>query len=366
MKIFYSAYTCKENIGDLLITKYQIEEFAKYGKVYVDCNGMPNYFQDTILKSYNPNVISFEKVYGCHFRSKNILSVLHILNHEGFTHFCNSPGPREILQLPLKKLCFKLLGSIILRFALSKNIRRFSLGVDLNYKKEGILGALNCWYFNEYDVIGLRSKANLTSIHQYQRNTEYIPDMAFLYPSFNPESFSVKRKKVVISFRKVEDKLTLIKSLKTIVENLKKNNVNIDILYQVEDDLAFCSELYKELKNYGVHFRRTLLSFDELDIYAQYDMVISNRLHVLLMGAMNGAIPYALISRDIKEKKIDDIFSCVFSCKLVSYIDDVVTSDLLSIYLAQNNFKEMLINDIEIQRELCRSIFEKNHIFNKS
>ena len=35
MKIFYSAYTCQGNIGDLLINKYQIEEYSKYADVYV-------------------------------------------------------------------------------------------------------------------------------------------------------------------------------------------------------------------------------------------------------------------------------------------------------------------------------------------
>lgn len=43
MKIFYSAYTCKGNIGDLLINKYQIEEYSKYGDVYVDLSGMPDW-----------------------------------------------------------------------------------------------------------------------------------------------------------------------------------------------------------------------------------------------------------------------------------------------------------------------------------
>ena len=65
-----------------------------------------------------------------------------------------------------------------------------------------------------------------------------------------------------------------------------------------------------------------LIDYYSLDVYKKYDFVISNRLHVLLMAAMNGAIPYALISQNVKENKIIDVFSSVFESHLVSYIKD--------------------------------------------
>ena len=53
-KTFYSAYTCKNNLGDLIINKMQIEEYSKYGEVYVDFTGMPDNFKNILLNSDNP------------------------------------------------------------------------------------------------------------------------------------------------------------------------------------------------------------------------------------------------------------------------------------------------------------------------
>ena len=106
IKIFYSAYTCQGNIGDLLITKYQIEEFAKYGEVYVDSHGMPDYFTSELYNTQNPNIKNFEEEYGMHYRSKNIIKVLRLINCEGFTFYTGSPGPRVPLRKPLRSIVF--------------------------------------------------------------------------------------------------------------------------------------------------------------------------------------------------------------------------------------------------------------------
>ena len=55
-KTFYSAYTCKNNLGDLIINKMQIEEYSKYGEVYVDFTGMPDNFKNILLNQNNPNI----------------------------------------------------------------------------------------------------------------------------------------------------------------------------------------------------------------------------------------------------------------------------------------------------------------------
>ena len=102
MKIFYSAYTLKNNTGDLLINKLQIEEYARYGEVYVDCYGMPEYFQKIIFQSGNQNVKNFESIYNAHYRSWKMFKIIQKLKHDGFTHFTKSPGPFPFLKFPLK------------------------------------------------------------------------------------------------------------------------------------------------------------------------------------------------------------------------------------------------------------------------
>ena len=190
MKLFYTAYTNKGNVGDLLITKNQIEEFAKYGEVYVDCNGMPDDFKKVIFDTQSPNIIDFIKLYGITYRSKKILKVIHIINKNGFTHFSWSPGPREPLSLPLRKLLLKIAGILIPSIFMKNSIKKLSLGVDIKCDFKGWIGVLSRWYFKQFDVIGIRSRYNYEQLQHSMKNVIYIPDMAFLYPINNNSSFA--------------------------------------------------------------------------------------------------------------------------------------------------------------------------------
>ena len=351
IKIFYSAYTCQGNIGDLLITKYQIEEFAKYGEVYVDSQGMPSYFTSVLYNTKNPNIKDFEKEYGMHYRSKDIFKVLRLINREGFTFFTGSPGPRVPLRMPLSSIAKQVVGKLIPSLILKRVIKRISLGVDVNY--DSFL-SLNDWYFRWYDFIGVRSKSNLERCKKRLSNVGYVPDMAFLYPQYENIQFDKGRGKVAISFRKIKEYDNLKKVLKDVSLSLAKKSVKVDIVYQVEEDKDFCKKIYNDIKGENVKYREELVDFNNLDIYSNYDMVISNRLHVLLMGVMNGAIPYAVISRSNNENKIVDIYSTVFHHHLMSYIDDFKASVVMPIYEQNEYLRNILKKDTEVQRELCQ------------
>lgn len=351
MKIFYSAYTCQGNIGDLLITKYQIEEFAKYGEVFVDSHGMPDYFTSVLYDTKNPNIKNFEKEYGMYYRGKNIVKVLRLLNHEGFAIKTGSPGPRVPLKMPLRSIAKQVVGKLIPSFILKKEIKSITLGVDVNYES---LLSINDWYFRGYDFIGVRSKSNLERCKKRLSNVGYIPDMAFLYPQYENINVNENRRKIAISFRKVVNYDKLISMLRDIVQKFENKSVEVDIVYQVEEDMVFCKKIYDELNNNNIHFREKLVSFNDLNIYSNYDMVISNRLHVLLMGGMNGAIPYAVVSRNKKENKIVDIFSTVFRHQLTSYIDDFNVSLVLPIYEQKEYIRKILKEDINEQRSKCQ------------
>ena len=356
IKIFYSAYTCQGNIGDLLITKYQIEEFAKYGEVYVDSHGMPDYFTSELYNTQNPNIKNFEEEYGMHYRSKNIIKVLRLINCEGFTFYTGSPGPRVPLRKPLRSIAKQVVGKLIPSLILKKEIKRITLGVDVNYDSFFLL---NDWYFLVYDFIGVRTKYNLVRCAKRLSNVGYVPDMAFLYPQFDNIDSDKNRGKIAISFRKIEEYENLIIALKDIVQKLSKKSVEVDIVYQVEEDQGFCKKIYDEIKSENVYFREDIVGFNELDIYSNYDMVISNRLHVLLMGVMNGAIPYAVISRSKNENKIVDIFSSVSHHHLTSYIDSFNASIVLPIYEQKDYLCKKLREDAQTQRNLCQQQIRK-------
>ena len=150
MKMYYYAYTNKCNLGDLLITKFQIDEYAKHGDVFVDCHGMPSGFNRVVFDTKSPTIKNFEHEYGICYRSINIFRVILTLNRNGFTHFCDSPGPRVPFRKPLYRVFAKLVINVIPPLFLSKKIKRFSLGTDLYYNQRGITARLNKWTFSQH------------------------------------------------------------------------------------------------------------------------------------------------------------------------------------------------------------------------
>ncbi len=359
MKMFYSAYTCQGNTGDLLITKFQIEEYAKYGEVYVDCHGIPDNFCQVIFDTKSSNIKNFEKEYGCSYRSINIFKVLYTLNKDHFTHFCGSPGPKVSLKRPLKKLVFKLFGALIPEWILNSHIKKFAIGVDVKYNQNNTFSRLNHWYFNRYDVIGLRSMTNYLSLKPSFKNVKYVPDMAFLYPFSNTNSFLDEKKRIAFSFRKVDDRDTLVKILLRMIRVATAKGFSMEVIYQVEEDKSFCEQILQELKCQSVSPFIRQIDFYSLNVYQQYDMVVSNRLHVLLMAAMNGALPYALISHDSKENKIKDLIDTVLSNPSVNYLDKCEKDAFDTIIDNLIELKTVLFQDVNKQRQLCVKAFEE-------
>jgi hypothetical protein len=187
--------------------------------------------------------------------------------------------------------------------------------------------------------------------------------MAFLYPISKERIPNHRKGRVALSFRNVDDNNMLIEKLKTICNFFSEKNFGIEIIHQVEEDKVNSTRLFQVVKNECVHMVEPLIDYYSLDVYKKYDFVISNRLHVLLMAAMNGAIPYALISQNVKENKIIDVFSSVFESHLVSYIKDFELDIFNSIYNRQEILKNEINNCVRAQQSLCvnyiSNMFEK-------
>lgn len=354
MKMFYSAYTCKGNTGDILINKLQIEEYARYGEVYVDCTDMPMDFCRVIFDTKNPNIRDFVKVYGINYRSRHLIRVLRLLKKEKFTHFTKSPGPYAYIKFPFKTFLIRVLGALSYFTAKSFGMKVIALGIDLNYSQAPQwLQRLNNYYFRVYYQIGIRSLKNTQQLSKALTNVMYIPDMAFLYPLSARETCKPKEKRVALSFRKVENEECLVEILKTICGYFSEKQYEIDIVYQVEEDKAMSKRLFHSIKSDSIYLTETLIDYYSLDIYKRYDFVISNRLHVLLMAAMNGSVPYGIISQNVKENKIKDIFDSVFESRLVSYLENFKCDNISAICDNQDTLRNEVKKSVMVQQSLC-------------
>lgn len=57
----------------------QIEEYSKYGEVYVDFTGMPDNFKNILLNQDNSNIKDFTATYGQSYRGKHFIQVIKLL-----------------------------------------------------------------------------------------------------------------------------------------------------------------------------------------------------------------------------------------------------------------------------------------------
>lgn len=360
-KIFYSAYTCNNNVGDLLITKMQIEEYAKYGIVYIDATNMPSNFKAVLLENTNGNIKDFTKEFGLSYRGIKMFHVIRLLKKERFTHFTKSPGPYSILKMPISLLCKRLLGAIGYWYAKQNDLKVIAVGIDLNFSYvKDWLKQLNIKYFKIYDKIYVRSLPNFRIYSKVLHNVAYIPDMAFLYKDHVKYPSINLRKRIAFSFRDVKDFSKLKIILGKIISFFKQKDYEIDIIYQVESDKFFSQELVNSFKEASLNSK--CLWYEDLPIYSKYEMVFSNRLHVLLIGAMYGNLPIALIEHNRKEQKISDIYKTVFENKIFYYINEE-DLNIENIWNNRNLLYDMVLKSIIEQNNLCKSIIRE--IFNK-
>lgn len=354
MKIFYNAYTCKYNLGDIIINKLQIEEYAKYGEVYVDCTNMPAYFKHIILD--NNNVKDFAKEYNSSYRSIRMFSIIKLLKKEGFTHFTKSPGPYAILKLPFKTLIIRIIGMIGYLYAKKLGMKVMAVGIDLDYKTNNKNWLVKCnkKYFSQYDCLMVRSLENYNLLKNELTNIKYIPDMAFLYTQKN-NNHTKSHKRVAFSFRANTEKKFLISILKDISLILTNEGYIIDVIYQVKEDESISRYIYSNLKNNQLNIDIRELRYEDLNKYADYDFVFSNRLHVLLMAAAFGAIPFGLLNKS--NTKIINIFNCSFSDELWCYMSNWDNKILFRLISNAENLKKHINIDFEANQKKCQQIF---------
>lgn len=265
-------------------------------------------FKNILLNQDNSNIKDFTATYGQSYRGKHFIQVIKLLKKEGFTHFTKSPGPYAVLSLPLKKLTIRLIGALGYMTANHLGLKVFAFGIDLDYtsNQPKWLRLLNVKYFSLYNAIGLRSLKNYEECKNDLNNTRYVPDMAILY---NPQPYIKYKQKTNSTLIQVRSRnRNSFERLKEILPVFFSKGYAVDIIFQVEEDKLFAKVLAKSLKEYNLNVLSQCIWYDNLDTYSKYDYVFSNRLHVLLLAAKYGAIPLALISKDLKEKKISNIF----------------------------------------------------------
>lgn len=313
-KIYYDLSTQYENTGDLLINKAAVEVIRKKYNLIIDDTKAPRWFVECILapsdkllsrisnKSAVKEVIFDLVLQKLNVRKKAESYLVLVPGHiSGAGVKTNIAKLKRLIALSV----IRLLGGKVVKFGVS--IGPFD---KLGSFIESLISRTYHYYgLRDQDSLNLAKKLNF-------KNTKFFPDLAWSYEARNAIKTD-ERKNIVFSFRsnsygvshQDEYLKKVINCLKEIVLDVKFQNNKILIAYQVSYDRPASVEIYEQLKKVAsVELIDRKLSLDDaIALYHTAEMVVTNRLHVLLLAAQCDALPIALIKQN-DNKKIIGIF----------------------------------------------------------
>jgi hypothetical protein len=211
------------------------------------------------------------------------------------------------------------------RSQLRKRMGRWLAGRTISLGRSVIAGADHSWCAH-VDWIGVRDDISLRALHEAGfTHARYFPDLAFLMPPH--EAPADGRKTMAFSFRSripedhhsSEYEATIRNASAAIVDSLSSSDRDHVIgFHQVHQDEEPVARLCEE---HGVRRAASMLTLSSHQhFYEGQDLVVSNRLHCLLLGACYGAVPVALTTD--AHSKVVSLFRTVGWDSLILHADD--------------------------------------------
>ncbi len=307
MKIsFFSPKTQFENIGDVLINRELISLMSNNSDVVVDLSRSPEGFgREVDTGSENVRL----KSYGFIFFIFYILYTKLILRKD--CYFYLSPGG-YFGELGFIAFLKQLLNNVLLLLFKILGVKIIAMGVS--YERLGIF----------YKVI-LKFRSLLLSKHYVrdQVSLNYIRSLGFKCNGVLPDlAFNIKEddkkqprlnKNALFSFR--VDQCPIQKKLvKKLIMHLHQTvDSSIDFVFyaQVERDIDYMKELFSEIRLLDFNSNRQCQFINQdksiknaLDTLSKSDLVLSNRLHVLLFAISVNSKVLPFIYKGYNEKII--------------------------------------------------------------
>lgn len=234
------------------------------------------------------------------------------------------PGVRLVRDLWFRAVLFPFLWLL--------RIRIVRIGFSVSRMTDGRL-RMEKWLSHWCYFQGLRDNRSLRVVKDVGfSNISYFPDLSLNIglDLYRDRQANVTNPVVVISFR--GDNMDAEKQDRTLSHISamlgKFENPTIIALAQVDRDVDFLQKALEYLRHEGyrtpekVEYSRSISELSEM--YVGCDFVLTNRLHVFLLAALNGALPVAMIE-EVKDRKIVGIFETLglqgFYCRVDNETD---------------------------------------------
>jgi len=286
---FFSIKTQFENVGDALINREMITLAAQQTNIHVDVSRCPADFIKTLdldqitsdknhnVTQYHNSFILFFKMLFLRITGKNCYYFLspggYFGEISGFGFF------KKYINL-LILLCFKMIG-----------IRICHVGVSyerLGNKFANFLKKRSRYLFGHYVRDNLSYQyAQALGIHIDGE----MPDLAFnLFKTNKPDHDTHTLNKICFSFRADQYDAQKDEIIRLVTHIIQNNNPDTEyrLIAQVKRDVEFMRTLQNKITALTGQQTKLHIAYDNiiscLEFYEQSNLIISNRLHVLLMG----------------------------------------------------------------------------------
>ncbi|GKT11810.1 MAG: hypothetical protein ISEC1_P0783 [Thiomicrorhabdus sp.] len=290
---FLSLRTQYENLGDFLIAQATVNLLSQSGNLTLDIRDVPSDY--LALFKLPENVRKVKAGFAGHVLKNRDKNWCYVVKPGGYS-VANSS--KDTVKLLLMGVYFRLLKAIA--------------SVKVTKMPHSLFGKV-CWadkfYSNSFDTVFCRDKLTLDNYKKAEiQNILLAPDMAMFFvhePSIFKADLNEIKDSVAISLRydRLSDEVDSAQALASKIcseQNLLRVSFISQVMFDDELNTKTAQLMNASLLNYTLDSQSIKSISTE---YARSKYVISNRLHSLLLGVINGAIPIAVIDPQ-KDQKI--------------------------------------------------------------
>lgn len=312
--VFVYLKTQFSNAGDALIIREQVRIFRALGRIRAARSGAPQAFlselglaQDEIFEGGWLRLV-MRVAWGALRTSERPFLLLPP----------GDPGGGVSAGALARCMVFPLLAML--------GVRIVRVGFSLGRLSPARM-RLESWISRWCHFQGIRDLLSINDAKHYGfHRVGYFPDLSLNTPHMTAMRgpAMTARPRVALSFRGdnigESERSATIETVFATLAPYRQSATLVGVV-QVQRDQAFVEQVMEEARRRGFKTEAAVFtSFNLTELAAQYatcDLVLSNRLHVFLFGALNGATPLAVID-EVRNRKITGILQTIgiagYSC----------------------------------------------------
>ena len=345
-KLFiFDIVTAFKNRGDLLINRALIHSLRAYGRVLVTTDHLPEKFRDEL-----------------ELKPEECDSNLRVILRKNLFKFdvykVGIPGHSFDKQARFLAGVSEILITLVFKYLLRVKFLRVGTSFGPIHKYRINIERLKAKFYTLY---GVRDQASVQLCAP--SNMAYFPDLAFISPDIYPANKDENDESYhFISFRaKFPDASVKEDYLSSIIEKLTKyvstqKVRSIVIGYQVPEDSTPCELIYQalqQLPGIKVKYIPDVLELDEaIAIISKAEMVLSNRLHIILPALISG-VPHIALTDSAQHKKICALYDSIGANFVIHDVND---SKEVTIH--PDNNREKLLGITQQQNQIATDVLK--------